>query len=102
MPSYLEKTYYSNIQLGQDVKAQTEIIKNQTQAVVDAQLASTSAVIVSHDRIEEGIDSLAYAVQDVEQGICGLKAAFEWGISVHRFLVQRLALHKLNCLFLLQ
>ena len=81
MPSYLEKTYYSNIQLGQDVKAQTEIIKNQTQAVVDAQLASTSAVIVSHDRIEEGIDSLAYAVQDVEQGICGLKAAFEWGIS---------------------
>lgn len=73
--------YYNNIQLGKDVRTQTEVISRSTQAMVAAQMASTSAIIASQERSNEGVDNLAYGVKRVEQGIYGLQAAFEWGIS---------------------
>ena len=76
-----KKEYYSNIQLGKDVKEQTQIVNQQTKAMIASQIASTSAVIASQDRISEGIDSLSLGVEHVEQGIYELKSAFEWGIS---------------------
>lgn len=76
-----KKEYYNNIQLGKDVRTQTEVISRSTQAMIAAQVASTSAIIASQERISEGIDNLAYGVERVEQGIYGLQAAFEWGIS---------------------
>lgn len=76
-----KKEYYNNIQLGKDVRSQTEVISRSTQAMIAAQIASTSAIIASQERISEGIDNLAYGVERVEQGIYGLQAAFEWGIS---------------------
>lgn len=89
MPLYLNELspwerrneYYKTIQLGKGVKEQTHAINNQTQAMVASQLASTSAIIVSQERISEGINGLVYGVDRVEQGIYGLKSAFEWGIS---------------------
>ena len=76
-----KKEYYSNIQLGKDVKTQTEILSRQTKAMHEAQLAQTSATIVSQERISEGIDSLGYGIDNVTRGIAGLQASFEWGIS---------------------
>ena len=73
--------YYQHIQLGKDVRSQTETINNQTKAMISAQLASTNAVIASQERISEGIDNISYGIDRVEQGIYGLQATFEWGIS---------------------
>lgn len=75
------KEHYSMIQLGKDVKEQTEVLNQQTKAMIAAQLASAKAVIASQERIAEGIDAVAYGVERVEQGIFELKSAFEWGIS---------------------
>ena len=76
-----KQEYYNTIQLGKDVRTQTGVISRSTQAMIAAQMASTSVIIASRERISEGIDNLAYGVERVEQGIYGLQAAFEWGIS---------------------
>lgn len=76
-----KNAYYSVIQLGKDVKTQTKTLNKQTQALIATQIASTSEIISSQERISEGIDNVAYGVEKVEEGIYGLKAAFEWGIS---------------------
>jgi tetratricopeptide (TPR) repeat protein len=73
--------YYHNIQLGKDVNTQTEVISRSSKAMIATQMASTNAIIASQDRIREGIDNLGYGTEKVEQGIYGLQAAFEWGIS---------------------
>ena len=73
--------YYKIIQLGNDLKEQTQAINNQTKVMIESQIASTSAIIASQERINDGIDSLAYGIERVEQGIYDLKSAFEWGIS---------------------
>ena len=39
--------YYNNIQLGKDVRTQTEVISRSTQAMVAAQMASTSAISIN-------------------------------------------------------
>ena len=75
------REYYESIQLGKDVKTQTELISKSTKAMIAAQLTSTNALISSQERISEGIDNLSYGIDRVEQGIAGLQAAFEWGIS---------------------
>ena len=89
MPLYLNELapwerkneYYHTIQLGKDVKEQTNIINNQTKAMIASQIASTNAVIASQERISEGIDAVVCGNDRVEEGIYELKAAFEWGIS---------------------
>ena len=73
--------YYSNIQLGKNVEAQKKAISEQTEALVAAQIASANEIITSQERIEEGIDKVAYGIGMVAEGMSGLKAAFEWGIS---------------------
>ena len=89
MPLYLnelapwerKKEYYHTIQLGTDVKEQTNILNRQTKAMIASQLASTNAIIASQERMSEGIDAVVCGVDRVEQGIYELKSAFEWGIS---------------------
>jgi len=80
-----KQEYYHIIELGKDVKKQTEILnqqtKAQTKALISSQIASTNTIIASQDRIAEGIDVVACGVERVEQGIFELKSAFEWGIS---------------------
>lgn len=89
MPLYLNELapwerkneYYHTIQLGKDVKEQTNIINKQTKAMIASQIASTNAIIASQERISEGIDAVVCGVDRVEQGIYELKSVFEWGIS---------------------
>jgi len=89
MPKYLtelapwerKREYYNNIQLGKDVKTQTETINNQTKAMIATQIASTNAIIASQERVAEGIDKVAYGIEQVKEGMYGLQAAFEFGIS---------------------
>ena len=81
VPWERKSAYYSVIQLGKDVKTQTKAINKQTEAFIATQIASTSEIISSQERISEGIDIVAYGLENVEEGIYGLKAAFEWGIS---------------------
>jgi len=89
MPPYLnelspwerKQEYYHTIQLGSNVKEQTKVLNKQTKVMITSQLASANAIIVSQERISEGIDNVACGVERVEQGIFELKSAFEWGIS---------------------
>jgi tetratricopeptide (TPR) repeat protein len=73
--------YYETIQLGKDVRTQSERISKSTKAMIGAQITSTNAILSSQERISEGIDNLSYGIDRVEHGIAGLQAAFEWGIS---------------------
>lgn len=73
--------YYQIVQLGKDVKQQKEILSKATKAMIATQITSTNAIIASQERVREGIDVLQYGIDRVEEGIYGLQAAFEWGIS---------------------
>ena len=72
---------YNNIKLGKDLKTQIKNISTATSAMMAAQMASAHSMIVSQERIKEKIDNAPYEIERVEQGIYGLRAAFEWGIS---------------------
>jgi tetratricopeptide (TPR) repeat protein len=76
-----KRQYYETIQLGKDVRTQSELISKSTKAMIGAQITSTNAILSSQERISEGIDNLSYGIDRVEHGIAGLQAAFEWGIS---------------------
>ena len=75
--------YYATIQLGKDVKTQTEIIRQSTKAMIVNKTHSLNEIIASQEGIQEegGFDKLSYGVEEVSEGIQGLKAAFEFGIS---------------------
>lgn len=76
-----KKEHYRDIQLGQDVRTQKADIKNQATKMITSQIASTNATIASKNLIIDTINELAYDVEDIGNGIFGIKAAFEWGIS---------------------
>jgi len=76
-----KKEYYNQIQVGKDVKNQTEAISKSTKAMIATQIMSANYIIASQDAIKDGIDNLAYGIDRVEQGMAGLQAAFEWGIA---------------------
>lgn len=72
------REWYSVIKLGKDVTSQTALLKKQSKEMIAAQASSANAIITSHDGLREGLDNLAYRIED---GMDGLKAAFEFGIS---------------------
>ncbi len=76
-----KKEHYRDIQLGQDVRTQKADIKNQATKMITSQIASTNATIASKNISTDTINELAYDVEDIGNGIFGIKAAFEWGIS---------------------
>lgn len=73
--------YFRHIQLGKDVKSQTAILQDAINNQTRAQLASSSAIIASQERISEGLGELSVGFDRIEQGIESLQATFEWGIS---------------------
>jgi len=73
--------YYSTIQLGKDIKMQNKILSRSTRSLISAQAASTSKIVLSQERIREGLDDISYGIGEVKEGIEGLKSAFEFGIS---------------------
>jgi hypothetical protein len=56
-------------------------IHREISRIVNAQLESANRIIVSHERLEQGIDKVAFNVEKVNQGIESLQSAFEWGLS---------------------
>jgi tetratricopeptide (TPR) repeat protein len=80
-PYEKRQEYYSVIQLGKDVKTQTSLLKNQTNAMLIAQSACTNAIVASQESIRDGLNDLSYSIEEIRDGMFGLKAAFEFGIS---------------------
>jgi tetratricopeptide (TPR) repeat protein len=76
-----KKEYLHHIQLGKDVKSQTVILQDAMNKQMNVQLASASAIIESQGRITEGLGELSIGIDRVEQGLEGLQATFEWGVS---------------------
>ena len=76
-----KKEHYRDIQLGQDVRTQMIEIKTQATKMITSQIASTNATIASKNFSTDTINEFAYDVEDIGNGILGIKAAFEWGIS---------------------
>ena len=77
--------YHLAIQLGKDVRSQTEAIKTQTKAYIQAQLKETNSILISQEKVAEitnsGFKELSNQLNEVSSGISDLGVAFEWGIS---------------------
>ena len=89
MDAYIDKlapwekknTYYKDVKLGKGVKDLKIILKDQTEEMVKIQIASADEIVSSQGISEDAIQEIGYSIQNVERGMGGLKAAFEWGIS---------------------
>ena len=73
--------YYKDVKLGKGIGAMKTILKDQTDAMIAAQMLSVDEIISSQDISEEAIQEISYSIKNVGLGMSGLKAAFEWGIS---------------------
>jgi tetratricopeptide (TPR) repeat protein len=76
-----KKEYYHHIKLGKDVNYQATNLKRAINNATKAQLSATNTLIASQEGIAYSISELNFEINAVEQGIEGLGAAFEWGIS---------------------
>ncbi len=89
MDTYIDKlapwenknAYYKDVKLGKGVNDLKKILKNQTDEMIVAQIDSADEIISSQNLAEEAIQEIGYSIKKVRQGMSGLKAAFEWGIS---------------------
>lgn len=89
MDTYVDKlapwekknAYYKDVKLGKGVNALKTILKNQTEEMIKAQLDSADEIISSQGITEDVIQEIGYDIKNVGQGMGGLNAAFEWGIS---------------------
>ena len=57
--------------------------------MIKAQIASADEIISSQDIREDVIKEIGYDLKSVGQGMGGLKAAFEWGISDVVWLIEK-------------
>ncbi|OGT96853.1 MAG: hypothetical protein A2X80_12770 [Geobacteraceae bacterium GWB2_52_12] len=80
-PWEVRNKYYQSIQLGADVRTQTEVISRQSQLLIESQVNTSNSIILSQDKVAKGILELGYGIDSVSQGMDKLGAAFEWGIS---------------------
>ncbi len=74
-------TYYKDVRFGKDVGELKKILVSQAQEMIAYQIASTGGIISNQKRSEDAIHYIGYDMKNVGQGMRGLKAAFEWGIS---------------------
>ncbi|MGR3303026.1 MAG: tetratricopeptide repeat protein [Candidatus Scalindua sp.] len=75
------RAYYSNIKPGNKIVEVKEALKKQTRKMISAQIAPAGSIISSQERKEDVIHDIEYDMRSIGQGMRGLKAAFEWGIS---------------------
>lgn len=76
-----KKGYYQNIEPGKKVFAQRMDIRNQIREMIVTQIGITSTTVTSKEIVNDIINSIADDDRNIGNGIFGLKAAFEWGIS---------------------
>ncbi len=81
--------YYRTIELGRDVKTQMEAITKQTKDMISSRLASINTTIASKNIINDVANNYGYNMQSVENGMFGLRAAFEWGITDVVWLIEQ-------------
>ncbi len=75
------KEYYRDIKLGKGVRIQMGEITSQALKMITSQIASTNAIIASQNSIVDAISDLLRDTKTIGDGIFGMRAAFEWGIS---------------------
>lgn len=83
------KPYYNDVRLGRGLRELKEILKNQTQEMIRTQLVSVDAMIASRDRCADAFQDIGYDMKNIGQGMLGLQAAFEWGISDVIWLIEK-------------
>ncbi len=76
-----KNAYYNDVKLGKGVSELKKILKNQTEKMIAAQIDSADEIVVSQGISEDALQEINYDMKSVAQGMSGLKAAFEWGIS---------------------
>lgn len=64
-----------------DRTAAAEFISKQAQKIVSAQLESADRIIVSQERVADGIDKVVLGIARVADGLESLASAFDWGLS---------------------
>ena len=83
------KAYYNNIKPGNNIMEVKESLKKQTQKMIDTQIAPANSIISSQERKGDVIQDIEYDIKSIGQGMRGLKAAFEWGISDVVWLIEK-------------
>ncbi len=83
------RAYYSNIKPGNKIVEVKEALKKQTKKMISAQIAPADSIISSQGRKEDVIHDIEYDMKSIGQGMRGLKAAFEWGISDVVWLIEK-------------
>ena len=83
------RAYYNNVMTGNNIMKVKEALKEQTQKMIAAQIVQTDSIISSQERKEDAIQDIEYDIKGIGQGMRGLKAAFEWGISDVVWLIEK-------------
>jgi tetratricopeptide (TPR) repeat protein len=83
------RAYYSNVKPGNKIVEVKEVLKKQTKKMISAQIAPADSIISSQERKEDVIHDIEYDKKSIGQGMRGLKAAFEWGISDVVWLIEK-------------
>ncbi|MFQ5687438.1 MAG: hypothetical protein ACE5GV_12355 [Candidatus Scalindua sp.] len=83
------RAYYKNIKPGNKIVEVKEALKKHTQKMISAQIAPVDSIISSQERKDDVIQDIEYDMKSIGQGMRGLKAAFEWGISDVVWLIEK-------------
>ena len=81
--------YYNNIKPGNKIVEVKEALKKQTKKMISAQIAPADSIISSQGRKDDVVHDIEYDIKSIGQGMRGLKAAFEWGISDVVWLIEK-------------
>ncbi|GJQ59981.1 MAG: hypothetical protein D8M57_14100 [Candidatus Scalindua sp. AMX11] len=73
--------HYQKVELGQSLESVKGTLKDQTFEMIQSRIAKANEIIANPKMDASSILELGYDLKSVGEGIYGLKAAFEWGIS---------------------
>ncbi len=76
-----KNAYYRGVKLGRGVNELKRILKSKTDEMIVAQIDSVDEIVSNQDVSDDAVQEIGYGIKDIGQGMSGLKAAFEWGIS---------------------
>ncbi len=81
--------YYKDVKLGKKVDGIKNTLKNQTEKMIESQIASADEIVASQGIVEDALKEINYSIKRVGHGMGGLMAAFEWGISDVVWLIEK-------------
>ncbi|MBS1257884.1 MAG: hypothetical protein MAG551_00937 [Candidatus Scalindua arabica] len=97
MDTYIDKlapwekrrAYYKDIKPGNKIVEVKEALKKQTRKMISAIIAPAESIISSQKAKVDVVHDIEYDIKSIGQGMRGLKAAFEWGISDVVWLIEK-------------